>query len=222
MIFRIITLFPEAFPQFLNASILKRAQEKGLVEFSFINPRNFAKDKYKTVDDKPYGGGPGMVLKADPIVQSIESIPGHPFAVLLSASGKAFTQKMARKIAGKPEIALVCGHYEGVDARVEKFVDETISVGDFILSSGETAALVVIDAVTRLVPGVIKDESTHTESFQNPGLLEAPQYTRPDVYRNLKVPKILLGGNHGEIEKWRKEQSLKRTKKLRPDLLKKF
>lgn len=240
MIFHVITLFPQMFESTLATSILARAQKNKRLIINFVNPRNFTYDKHKTVDDKPYGGGAGMILKVDVVVASIESIKPKPYVILLSASGKKFDQKMARNLSKKSKIALICGHYEGVDARVENFVDEVVSIGDFILTGGEIAALAIIDSVTRLIPGVIREESTTTESFNNPSSfrslaprsgagilhpslqLEFPQYTRPEEFRGLRVPKILLTGNHKDIESWRQKESLKRTKKYRPDLLKSF
>lgn len=217
MTFYVITLFPQSFDSILTTSILSRAQKKGLVKFNFINPRNFTTDGYHTVDDKPYGGGAGMVMKVEPIVKALESINGKPYKILLSASGKKYTQKTAQKLTTHNSIALICGHYEGVDARVEKFVDEIESIGDYVLTGGEIPAMVIIDSVTRLIPGVISTKSPKEESFSG-DLLEAPQYTRPENFRGAKVPKVLLSGNHRQIEKWRKVQSVKRTKKFQPDL----
>ncbi|MBI3341859.1 tRNA (guanosine(37)-N1)-methyltransferase TrmD [Candidatus Curtissbacteria bacterium] len=219
MKFYIVTLFPEIFPPVLNSSILKRAQARKLISFSFINPRDFTSDNYHTVDDKPYGGGPGMVMKVEPIVKSLESIPGKPYKILLSASGQTFTQQKAKRLKAKSEIVLICGHYEGVDARVEDFVDEIISIGDFVLTGGEIAALAIVDSLTRLLPGAINIKSPQKESFSKK-TLEHEQYTRPEVFRHLKVPKVLLAGNHKEIENWREKQSVKRTKKFHADLLK--
>ncbi len=219
MIFHIITLFPEIFPPTINSSILKRAQNKTLVSFKFINLRNFATDNYHTVDDKPYGGGPGMVMKVEPIVSALESIKSLPYVVLTSASGKKFNQKMANSLRKKKEIAIICGHYEGVDARVEKYVDEVISIGNYVLTGGEIPALTIIDAVTRLIPGVIKETSPKDESFSQ-NSLEYPQYTRPENFKGSQVPKVLLSGNHKEIEKWRSEERLKRTRKYNSNLLK--
>lgn len=219
MIFHLITLFPEVFPPILNSSILKRAQKNKLVSFNYINPRDLTTDNYHTVDDKPYGGGPGMVMKVEPIAQAIESIKSKPYVILTSASGKQFNQKIAKALCKKREIAIICGHYEGVDARVEKYVDEVISVGNYVLTGGEIPALIIIDAITRLIPGAIRKTSPQDESFSG-NSLEYPQYTRPETFKGTKVPKVLLSGNHKEIEKWRKEQSLKRTRKYNPKLLK--
>lgn len=221
--FTVLTLFPETFGGFAQ-SIVKRALDKNLVKIEFLNFRDFSKDKRKTVDDTPYGGGAGMVLRPDVVVEALESIKPRPYSILLSASGKLYTQKKAQILSKKSDIALVCGHYEGIDARVEDYVDEVLSIGDFILTGGEVAAMTVIDSVSRLIPGVIKKESSSNESFSNYGLrtqnlLEYPQFTRPENFRGTKVPQILLSGNHGQIEKWRREQAVKRTRQLRPDLL---
>ena len=232
--FHILTLFPQTFQSVFAQSIIKRAQDKKIVKINFINPHDFAIDKHKTVDNKPYGGGAGMVMKVDILVKALESIKPEPYTILLSASGKKYTQSYAAKLTKKTAIAIICGHYEGVDARVEKYVDEVISIGDFVLTGGEIAAMAIIDSVTRLIPGVISEGSTNSESFstsnviaipngvrekQSQTLLEYPQFTRPEDFRGIKVPKVLLSGNHKQIEKWRSEQSLKRTKKFRPDLL---
>ena len=218
MTFHIITLFPESFDSIFASSILKRAIDKKIIKVKFINPRDFAKDKHKTVDDSPYGGGKGMVMKVDILTKALESIKPKPYTLLLSASGKKYTQQTAQKLKGKSEIALICGHYEGTDARVEKYVDEVMSVGDFVQTGGEIPAMAIVDSVTRLLPGAItqgsaKDESFSTLNFQFSTLLEYPQYTRPEDFRGQKVPKVLLSGNHGIIEDWKKEESLKKTKK---------
>ncbi|MBI2594526.1 tRNA (guanosine(37)-N1)-methyltransferase TrmD [Candidatus Curtissbacteria bacterium] len=225
----ILTLFPQIFTQVFTESIIKGAQEKKLLEIKIINIRDFAQDKHKTVDDRPYGGGEGMVLKVDVVVSALKSIRPRPYTILLSASGEKFSQTLAQTFSKKKNLALVCGHYEGVDARVEQFVDKVISIGDFVLTGGEIAAMVVADAVIRLIPRVIKKESLESESFSQPStfdsrfstLLEHPQYTRPEQFRGLKVPKILLLGNHRKIADWRIKQAIERTKKYRPDLLKK-
>ena len=204
-----------------SQSILKRAQDLKKFKVEIVNIRDFAGDKHKTVDDKPYGGGKGMVMKVDVLVKALESIKEKPYSILLSASGEKYTQKSARILANKSQIALICGHYEGTDARVEKFVDKTYSIGDFVLTGGEIAAMAIVDSTTRLVPKVIHPESLESESFAiKKGLLEFPQYTRPEEFRGLKVPKILLSGNHREIEKWREVQAIKRTTKFRPNLFK--
>ena len=222
MVFEIITLFPEVFESVFQKSIIGRAIDKKLIKVNFISPRDFTHDRHKTVDDKPYGGGRGMVMRVDILTAALESIKPKPYSILLSPSGKKYTQKTATGLSTKSSVALICGHYEGVDARLDKFVDEVISIGDFVLTGGEIAAMALVDSVTRLIPGVISEGSTETESFSpTASLLEYPQYTRPKQFRGLKVPKVLLSGNHKEIAKWRQKEALKRTQKFRPDLLKK-
>jgi len=215
----ILTLFPEVFTSVFSSSILKRAQDKKLISIKLINIRGFARDKHRTVDDKPYGGGEGMVLKVDVVASALESIKPKPYTILLSASGKKYNHKIARNLAKKKNLAIISGHYEGVDARVEEFVDEVISIGDFILTGGEIPAMAIVDSVTRFIPGSINPKSAIDESFEK-GLLEYPQYTRPENFRGRKVPKILLSGNHQKNAKWRESQSIKRTRKFRPDILK--
>ena len=218
MNFTVISIFPQIFDGFLTSSIIGRAIAKKIIQVNFTNPRDFATDNYKSVDDKPYGGGSGMVMRADIVHSALKSIKPKPYTILLSASGKKYTQKMAQELSKKKNIALICGHYEGIDARVEEYVDEVISVGDYVTTGGEVPAMAIIDSVTRLIPGAITEGSLNTESFDE-NLLEAPQYTRPEEYEGKKVPQILLSGNHKEIEKWRKEEAQKRTKKFRPDLI---
>lgn len=231
LVFHILTLFPESFRSPFASSITKRAQEKKIITINILNIRDFANNRHKTVDDKPYGGGRGMILKVDITTKALQSIKPKPYSILLSASGKKYNQKKAYLYSKKKNLALICGHYEGIDARVEHFADEVVTIGDFVLSGGEIAAMAIVDSVTRLLPDAIKRESLTSESFltsteksskgQQPGtILEYPQYTRPKIFRNLKVPEILLSGNHKKIEKWRKVQALKRTQKFRPDLLK--
>ena len=220
MVFTILTLFPQTFQSAFSVSIIKRALDKKIIKINFINPRDFALDKHKTVDDKPYGGGKGMVMKVDVIVAALKSIKPKPYTILLSASGKKYDQKKAVSFSKKQNIALICGHYEGVDARVEKYADDIISIGDFVLTGGEIATMAIVDSVTRLIPDVITKGSTDSESFsQLSTALEHPQYTRPENFYGQKVPKVLLSGNHKKIGAWRKKESLKRTKKYRPDLL---
>lgn len=205
-----------------TSSILKRAQDKEIIKINLINLRDFAHDKRKTVDDTPYGGGQGMILRADIIFDAIKSIKPKPYSVLLSASGQKYQQSTAQNLSKKKSVAIICGHYEGVDARVEEFVDKTISTGDYILTGGEIAAMAIVDSTARLIKDVIHPQSTQEESFSTFGnLLEYPQYTKPQEFKGLKVPEILFSGNHKKIEDWRKEQASKRTKKVRPDLLKK-
>jgi len=222
----VITLFPEILRGPLDASILGRAQRGGQAEIALHQLRDYATDKHHTVDDNPYGGGPGMLLKCEPIfaaVQDVQSKAAKPGRViLLSPSGAKFDQAKARELAGLERIVFLCGHYEGVDERVrEHLVEEELCIGDFILTNGALAALVVIDAVVRLLPNVVGNEaSTQSESFsaERPWL-EGPQYTRPEEFRGWRVPEILLSGHHGKIEEWSREQSRQRTERARPDLL---
>ncbi|HUT85854.1 MAG TPA: tRNA (guanosine(37)-N1)-methyltransferase TrmD [Elusimicrobiales bacterium] len=219
----VITIFPEMVDAPLKDSIVGRARKRKIVNLGFTNPRLFTKDKHRTLDDRPYGGGAGMVMMAEPIYKAVKKVKKKDsYVVLMSPIGKVFNQKMAKKLSKKKHLIIICGHYEGVDARIESEVDESISIGDFVLTGGEAAAIVVIDCITRMLPGVFnKKETIIYESFTE-NLLEAPHYTRPEVWRKKKVPEVLLSGNHKKIEKWRNEQSLKLTKKLRPDLLGRF
>lgn len=217
----IVTLFPSWFESPLSQSLLKRARSKGRVKFYLHNPRDFTKDRHRTVDSKPYGGGAGMVLKPEPLFRCVESIPKGGYAILLSARGKAFTQGGAARLAKKRHLVLICGHYEGVDERVAKYLaDEEISVGDFVTLGGEAPALCLIEAVVRLVPGVLGNpDSLKEESFSGRTngiplpLLEFPQYTRPRVFRGWKVPGVLVSGNHQAIEAWRGKEALVLTRK---------
>lgn len=217
----IVTIFPKMLAGFLQESILKRATQKGLVSFRIINLRNFTTDRHKTTDDKPYGGGPGMVMKPEPMFKAVESVrTSNTRVILMCPQGKQFTQSMAADLSKEEHLVFLCGHYEGVDERVRLYLaTDEISIGDYILTNGTLAAAVVVDAITRLVPGVLgTEEATATESFAN-GMLEYPQYTRPYDFRGMKVPDVLLSGNHAEISKWREEQSVKRTMTKRADLL---
>jgi len=220
--FHILTLFPELFSSVLSATILRKAQERGAVRFDLHNIRDFTTDKHHVTDDTPYGGGQGMVLKVDPVVAALESLGtgvDRPRRILLTPQGRVFKQADAAALARLPDVALLCGRYEGVDERVRTAVDDEISIGDFILSGGEIAALVVVDAVSRLLPGALgSEESARDESFSD-GLLEYPQYTRPVEFRGLRVPDPLLSGDHGAIARWRRHQALSRTLARRPDLL---
>ncbi len=229
----ILTLFPKMFEGVFSESIIKRAQEKGLVEIKVHNLRDWARDKRGTVDDKPYGGGVGMILRVDIIDQALNKLKTENRkhkTILLTPQGKVFNQKKAQELTKEKNLILICGHYEGVDERVrEHLVDEEISIGDYVLTGGEIPAMVVVDSLVRLIPGVLeKEEAIENESFQSSvyglqstALLEHPQYTRPEEYKGWKVPEVLLSGNHKKIEEWREKKSLERTKKRRPDLLKK-
>jgi tRNA (guanine37-N1)-methyltransferase len=220
----IITLFPDMFKGPFDESILKRAQDKGLVQIKIHNLRKWTNDKRGTVDDRPYGGGIGMVMIAEPIVKAIEEVREENSKVfLLSPRGKVWKQELAQKYSKLDHIILICGHYEGIDERVGSFIDEELSIGDYVLTGGEIPTMVVVDSIVRLIPEVLKEtEATQKESFSlDTNLLEYPQYTHPEDFRGLKVPEILLSGNHAEIEKWREEKALQKTQENRPDLLKK-
>lgn len=219
----ILTLFPEMFIGPFDHSIIKNAKEKKLVEIKFVNIREFGIGRHKTVDDTPYGGGHGMILRVDVLEKAISDTIDKKIdrkkqkIILLSAHGKTFCQKKALELANLEHLILICGHYEGFDERVKNFIDEEVSVGDFVLTGGEIPAMLITDSVTRLIKGVLKEGVTSSESFSD--LLEYPQYTKPNSFKNLKVPDILLSGNHGNIKSWRKKMSIDITKKLRPDLL---
>ena len=221
--FDIITIFPKVFDPILNESIIKRAQAKKKVKICVHNLRDYTNDKHRKVDDRPFGGGPGMVMTPQPLFDAIKKIKGRRRAkvLLMCAGGKKFDQPTAKRLAKFKDIIIICGHYEGVDERVrEELVDESISIGDYVLTGGEIPAMVIVDALTRLIPGVLgKEESLVHESFEN-DLLEYPHYTRPANFRGIKVPNVLLSGNHKDIETWRKDQAIKRTKKERRDLMK--
>ncbi len=219
----LLTLFPDMFKGPFAESMIKLAQEKGLVEIDIHNIRDYATDKHRTTDDYPYGGGAGMVMKVEPLVSCIEAVRkrrANTKIVLTSPRGRLFTQSVARELAGEEALTIICGRYEGVDERVsELYVDEEISIGDFVMTGGEPAAIVMVDAVTRLIPGVLGScESAEDDSFSN-GLLEYPQYTRPPEFRGRDVPPVLLSGNHGDIARWRRRESLKKTLLVRPELL---
>lgn len=220
----IITLFPKMFKGPFDESIIKRAQEKSLVEINVHDLRKWGLEKRKTVDDRPYGGGVGMVLMVEPIYKTLKELKTkNSKVILLSPQGKTFNQKSAEKLAKSEHLILVAGHYEGFDERIrEHLIDEEISIGNYVLTGGELPAMVIIDSIVRLIPGVLeKEEAVHFESFSLENVLEYPQYTRPADFKGWKVPEILLSGNHQQIKKWRKEMSLEKTKKVRPDLLKK-
>ena len=218
----ILTLFPKMFSGPFDESIVKRAQDKGLLDIQIHDLRDYGEGERRSVDDRPYGGGIGMILRVDIIDSALRKLRNKESrVVLLDAGGEKFTQKKAVELSKVEHLILIAGHYEGVDARVhEHLVDEIISIGDYVLTGGEIPAMVIADAVTRLIPGVLpKPGAIELESFSEENLLEFPQYTRPEKYRSWKVPEILLSGNHKEIEKWRKQESLKRTKKVRSDLI---
>lgn len=217
----VITLFPEMLEGFLRSSIIKKAQEKDLIQVCVTNPRDFARDKHKTCDDKPFGGGSGMVLKPEPIFKAVEKVrTAESKIVLLSPQGPKLNQAKALELSKLPHLILICGHYEGIDERVKiSLASEELSIGDYVLTNGALAAAVVLDSVVRLIPGVLGNPAcAHEESFSF-GLLEYPQYTRPRIFQGIAVPDILLSGNHKKIENWRKQQALEKTKARRPDLL---
>ncbi len=222
MEFDILTLFPRIFEGPLDESILKRARESGLVQIRVHNLRDFTHDKHRVVDDRPYGGGPGMLMKPEPIFEAVEKLQrADTCVVLMTPQGKPFTQSLAIEFSKKPHLLVICGHYEGVDERVrEALVDEEISIGDYVLTNGALAAAVVVDAVTRLLPGAIGHELSASDDSFATGLLEGPQYTRPPEFRGMTVPEILTSGNHEAIAKWRVEQARQRTAQRRPDMLK--
>ncbi|MDX9873082.1 MAG: tRNA (guanosine(37)-N1)-methyltransferase TrmD [Clostridia bacterium] len=216
----VFTIFPEMFAGPLDTSILKKAREKGLINVRLINYRDYSLDKHKNVDDAPFGGGAGMVLKPEPIYRAVEENYSQDGKILLmSPQGKVFDQQLAVELAQEKSLAIICGHYEGFDERIRKLADEEISIGDYVLTGGELPAMTVIDAVGRLLPGVLgEEESARDDSFYH-GLLEYPQYTRPRDFRGMTVPETLISGNHKEINRWRRKESLRRTLRRRPDLL---
>ncbi len=218
----IVTLFPSLCASPLNESILKRAQESGRVTIRAVDLRRYTHDRHRTTDERPYGGGAGMVLKPEPLFEAVEDLRGgDTWVVLLTPQGVPLRQQVVERLSLRKHLILICGHYEGVDERVRQvLVDEEISIGDYILTNGGLAALVVTDAVVRLLPGVLgSDESATTESFGKQGLLDFPQYTRPEAFRGMHVPPVLLSGDHGAVQAWRQEQSIRRTAARRPDLL---
>src|SRR5688572_11027810 len=230
MQFEVFTLLPEVFPPYLESSILQRARQRRLIEVRVHDIRAHARDKHHTTDDTPYGGGGGMVMKPEPVFEAVESVLGsrnssQPFTVpviLLSPQGRVFTQRVAEELARYERVALLCGRYEGVDERIRThLVTDEISIGDYVLTGGELPALLIIDAVSRLLPGVLGDPTGAEDDSHSMGLLEYPHYTRPPEFRGWKVPEVLLSGDHGKIEKWRREQALTRTFERRPDILEK-
>lgn len=234
MQFEVFTLLPEVFPAYLDTSIIKRARERGLIQVNIHNIREYTHDKHHTTDDMPYGGGGGMVMKPEPIFEAIESVlgqealPTSPEAeanvpvILLTPQGRVFNQSIAKELSQHKKIALLCGRYEGIDERIrENLVTDEISIGDYVLTGGELPALILIDAVSRLLPEVLGDPTGAEDDSHAMGLLEYPHYTRPSEFRGWKVPDVLLSGDHGKIDKWRRQQALMRTLKKRPDMLEK-
>ena len=229
MQFEVFTLLPEVFPPYLESSILQRARLRGLIDVRVHNIRDYTHDKHHTTDDTPYGGGGGMVMKPDPVFEAVESVLGPPQdsplpvpVILLTPQGRVFTQRVAEELTHYERIALLCGRYEGVDERIrEHLVGDEISIGDYVLTGGELPALMVIDAVSRLLPGVLGDPDGAQDDSHSMGLLEYPHYTRPPTFRGWSVPEVLLSGDHAKIEKWRREQALSRTLSKRPDMLEK-
>ena len=217
----VLTLFPGMFAGPLDESIIKRAREAGLLDLAIHNLRDYAHNRHKTVDDRPFGGGPGMLLKPEPIFEAVEGLAReNTQVILLSPSGRSFSQAIARELAQREHLLLVSGHYEGFDERVrEQLADDELSIGDYVLTNGALPVMVIIDAVTRLLPGVLGDEESAQQDSFSDGLLEYPQYTRPAEFRGMKVPEVLLSGNHAQIAQWRAEQARLRTKERRPDLL---
>lgn len=227
MIFDVLTLFPESIDSFLSESIIGRAREKGILTIRTHNIRDFSKDKHKKTDDYPYGGGSGMVMTPQPIYDAwkhvTDNLPYKPLTIYMSPQGKVLTQDIAKRLSREKHIVILCGHYEGVDERVlEEIVDEEISIGDYVLTGGELPAMVLIDCVSRMVEGVLSSEDAYSDESHYDGLLEYPQYTRPPVFLSKKVPDVLLSGHHVNIQKWRFEQKLERTRQKRPDLYEKY
>ncbi|MCG1981346.1 tRNA (guanosine(37)-N1)-methyltransferase TrmD [Staphylococcus epidermidis] len=220
-----LTLFPEMFEGVLNHSILKRAQDKGIINVNTINFRDYSVNKHNQVDDYPFGGGQGMVLKPEPVFNAMEDINrnGHTRVILMCPQGRPFTQEIAQELSEAKHIVFICGHYEGYDERIRKhLVTDEISMGDYVLTGGELPAMTMTDAIVRLIPGVLGNQASHQDDSFSDGLLEFPQYTRPREYKNMSVPEVLLSGNHAHIDQWRHEQKLIRTYEKRPDLLEQY
>ncbi|MDR1942197.1 MAG: tRNA (guanosine(37)-N1)-methyltransferase TrmD [Endomicrobium sp.] len=228
----VLTIFPEMFKDFFSLSLMGKAIEKGLIEAKAVDIRSFSKDKHKKVDDKPFGGGTGMVIKAEPVFAAIRNCGAlkknacyknrykKPYVIYMSPQGRPLDNGVVKELSKFERLIILCGHYEGIDERAMSFVDDEISIGDYVLTGGEIPAMVLIDAVSRMIKGVVKEEeSVKNDSFYN-GLLDYPHYTRPAVFKNMKAPEVLLSGNHKKIQEWRLKQSYERTKKRRPDLLK--
>jgi len=220
MKFHVLTLFPEIPRAFFESSIMAKAVQKGIIAYDLVNIRDFALDKHKTCDDSPYGGGAGMLMMTKPLASALDSVkPRKKRVIYVTPSGKKFTQNLAYELSRESDLVIICGRYEGIDQRIiDSYVDDEISIGDYVLSSGEAAATVIIDAVYRLIDGVIKSESLEEESFSD-GLLEYPQYTRPEEFLDQKVPEVLLSGHHEKIRAWRLKQRLAKTMRMRPDLI---
>lgn len=217
----VLTLFPEMFVGPLDFSMIKRARDAGILNLRVINLRDYTHDRHKTVDDKPFGGGPGMLLKPEPIFEAVENLANEKTRVImLTPVGRKFNQQIARELSQQEHLLFLCGAYEGFDERVRTLAQDEISIGDFVLTNGALPAMMIVDAVTRLLPGVLGDEKSSADESFSHETLEYPHYTRPAEFRGMKVPEILLSGNHAEIEKWRREQAMGRTKERRPDLLK--
>lgn len=220
---QVLSLFPDMFDGVFNASIMKKAQDKGAVTFDVTDFRSFSNNKHNQVDDYPYGGGAGMVLKPEPLFNAVEALQAQgkkPRIILMCPQGERYSQKKAEELALEEDLIFLCGHYEGYDERIrEHLVTDEISIGDFVLTGGELAAMTIIDSVVRLLPGVLGQEASHINDSFSTGLLEHPHYTRPADFRGMKVPDVLMSGNHAKIAEWREEQSLKRTFERRPDLL---
>ncbi|MDI4567590.1 MAG: tRNA (guanosine(37)-N1)-methyltransferase TrmD [Mycoplasma sp.] len=217
MIINLITLFPNFFDKFINESIIKRAIERKIVKINLIDLRDFAINKWGKVDDKPFGGGPGLLIRIEPLVGALSKCNG--LKILLTPKGKVLNQEKVKELAEFKEITLIAGHYEGFDQRINNYIDQEISIGDFVLTGGEIPAMAIMDAIIRLVPGVINKNSIEDESFEKNNLLEPPQYTRPREFQGLKVPEVLISGHHKNIMEWKEEQALEITKQKRPDLL---
>mgnify|MGYP000112014765 CR=1 FL=1 len=227
MKFDILTLFPEVIDSVLKESIIGRAQEKGILDINAVNIREFSKNKHKKADDYPYGGGGGMIMTAQPVYDAylsiIKDIDYKPKVIYLSPQGRVLTQEVVKELSTKRHIVLLCGHYEGIDERIiEEIVDEEVSIGDYVLTGGELPAMVLIDSVSRLIPGVLSNEDSYSDESHYDGLLEYPHYTRPVEFNNRKVPDVLLSGHHANITRWRRKETLKRTCLKRPDLFEKF
>lgn len=223
MIIETLSVFPHCFDSVMNESIMKRAQDKGILDFRAHDLRDWTHDKHRTTDDEPYGGGQGLVMKCEPIFEATDELfaaaPRKPFTIFMSPTGQPLDEALTLELAQQNHLFFICGHYEGIDERAYALADKTISIGDYVLTSGELASMVVIDAVVRRLEGVLGDEGSSVDESFYDGLLEYPQYTRPAEYRGMKVPEVLLSGHHGNIDEWRRQQSLLRTRELRPDLL---